>query len=347
MIEYKTGDILQENAEAIVNTVNCVGIMGRGIALQFKNTFPDNFKAYVTACKHAEVQPGHMFVYETTYPGTPRYIINFPTKRHWKDKSRIEDIEAGLKSLATVISKYNIHSIAIPPLGSGLGGLKWAQIKPLIIAALKPLKNVQIIIYEPEFVREKTTYSRKAPKMTAGRATLVQLMHRYLNALLDPFVTLLEVQKLMYFMQVAGEPLRLRYVKGLYGPYAENLRHVLNDIEGHLISGYVDGGDNPNKQLRLRQGAVEAASAFLENHAETRTRFDQVVKLVEGFESSFGLELLSTVHWIVQQESAHTLDDVVKQTYAWNKRKKQFTERQITLAAKILTQRGWISNLAD
>ena len=125
MIEFKTGNILTEDAEALVNTVNCVGFMGRGIALQFKKAFPDNFKSYSSACKRNEVQPGRMFVYATGQLAYPRYIINFPTKRHWRGKSRMEDIDAGLAALAEAIRSHNIQSIAIPPLGSGLGGLDW------------------------------------------------------------------------------------------------------------------------------------------------------------------------------------------------------------------------------
>ena len=123
MIEYKTGDILAEEAEALVNTVNCVGVMGRGIALQFKRAFPENFKAYATQCKRNEMRPGRVFVFETGEMLLPRYIINFPTKRHWRGKSRMEDIESGLGSLLEEIRSHGIRSIAIPPLGSGLGGL--------------------------------------------------------------------------------------------------------------------------------------------------------------------------------------------------------------------------------
>src|SRR5690606_26731097 len=120
MIEFRTGDILTADAEAIVNTVNCVGIMGRGIALQLKNAFPANFKAYEAACAREEVQPGRMFVFETDTLTNPKYIINFPTKRHWRGKSRIEDIESGLKALIDEIRARGIRAIAIPPLGSGL-----------------------------------------------------------------------------------------------------------------------------------------------------------------------------------------------------------------------------------
>lgn len=345
MIEYKHGDILQEDAEALINTVNCMGIMGRGIALQFKNAFPENFKAYVKACKNNEVQPGKMFVFETAQLTNPRYIINFPTKRHWRGKSRMEDIEAGLIDLVDTIQKYNICTIAIPPLGSGLGGLDWSIVKPRIEAVLRSLSDVHIFIYEPNGAPEKIAHNRNVPDMTPGRAALVELMNRYLNGLLDPFVTLLEVHKLMYFMQEAGEPLRLKYRKAIYGPYAENLRHVLNAIEGHLVCGYADGGDKPDKQLKLVPGAIKDAARFLDEHPDTRDRFNRVAELVEGFESPFGLELLSTVHWVMTQDSVQSVEDVIHHTYAWNDRKKQFTPRQIAIAVEVLSKKGWVNKL--
>ncbi len=346
MIEYKCGDILRAEAEALVNTVNCVGVMGRGIALQIKNAFPENFKAYAAACRNEEVQPGRMFVFETGQLTNPRYIINFPTKRHWRGKSRMEDIEAGLNALVDTVRQYNIRSIAIPPLGSGLGGLDWSEVKPRIVATLKPLADVRVLLYEPHGApaTEKMVHNREVPTMTAGRAALVELMSCYLAGLLDPFVTLLEVHKLMYFMQEAGEPLRLKYQKGPYGPYAENLRHVLHAIEGHLVSGYADGGDAPDKHLKLVPGAVEEAMTFLQQHPNTRTRIDKVENLVKGFELPFGLELLSTVHWVMKNESAHSVNEVINHTYAWSDRKRQFTPRQIILAANVVVDKGWVEN---
>ena len=346
MIEFKTGDILTEDAEALVNTVNCVGFMGRGIALQFKKAYPENFKSYSVACKRKEVQPGRMFVFETGQLTNPRYIINFPTKRHWKGKSRMEDIDVGLVALAEEIRSHNIKSIAIPPLGSGLGGLDWFEVRPRIEKMLEQFGDLKAIVFEPSdsLADEKVNRSTDVPAMTAARATLVGLMDRYIKGLLDPFITLLEVHKLMYFMQVAGEPLQLNYKKGTYGPYAENLRHVLNTIEGHLLSGYADGGDDPDKQLNLVPGALEDANEFLQNQEQTRERFERVSELVEGFESSFGLELLSTVHWVICQEAAETLEDVVKRTYAWNDRKQQFSRRQIELVINVLSRKGWVEN---
>lgn len=149
MTEYTSGNILYADAEALVNTVNCVGIMGRGIALQFRNAFPENFKAYQAACQRQEVQPGRMFVYATGELANPKYIINFPTKRHWRGKSRMGDIEAGLIDLQAVIRRLDIRSIAIPPLGSGLGGLEWEDVKPRIHEATEALADVQVLVYEP------------------------------------------------------------------------------------------------------------------------------------------------------------------------------------------------------
>lgn len=344
MIELKKGDILKSGAEALVNTVNCVGIMGRGIALQFKKAYPANFQAYAQACDAQIVQPGRMFVFETGYLTNPRYIINFPTKRHWKGRSRIEDIEAGLVDLRNVIETRGIRSVAIPPLGSGLGGLDWADVRPRIEAALKDLLNVEVFLFEPAGAPDPRVMARTRdiPAMTPGRAALVVLMHRYLGGLLDPFVTLLEVHKLLYFIQEAGQPLSLQYKKALYGPYAENLRHVLSVVEGHLLTGYADGGDAPDKQLSLVPGAVEDAEAFLANDLETMARFQRVVDLVDGFETPFGLELLSTVHWVAKRENAVSLQAASEATYAWNERKRSFTLDQIKLAFEMLSERGWI-----
>lgn len=341
MIEFKTGDILQANAEALVNTVNCVGIMGRGVALQFKNEYPNNFKAYKAACDRDEVQPGRMFVYETGMLG-PKYIVNFPTKRHWRGKSRIEDIESGLRALAAEIRNRGIRSIAIPPLGAGLGGLNWADVRPRIESALRGIEDLRVIIFEPNAAPAQIK-SREVPKMTPGRAALVVLMHRYLGGLMDPFVTLLEVHKLMYFMQEAGQPLDLRYAKAPYGPYAENLRHVLRAVEGHLIAGYADGGDSPEKQLELVPGAVGDAEALLADDGQTRERFDRVAGLVEGFETPFGLELLATVHWVARHERADTSEKAVEKVYGWNDRKQRFSPRQIGIAFETLRSKGWLA----
>lgn len=345
MIERKTGNILEEDAEALVNTVNCVGFMGRGIALQFKKAWPENFKAYSAACRRQEMQPGRMFVFETGRLTNPRYIINFPTKRHWRGKARIEDIEAGLKALAAEIQQRSIRSVALPPLGAGLGGLDWAEVRTRIERAMSELFDVRVVVFEPAGtpVLPRSMRRGRVAKMTPGRAALVGLMERYLAGLLDPFVSLLEVHKLIYFMQEAGEPLRLRFAKGPYGPYAENLRHVLSEIDGYYISGYGAGGDEPDKVLELVPGAVDDARRTLAERPKTRQRFERVARLVEGFESPFGLELLATVHWIVKHEHPASEHELIERFYGWADRKRQFSPGQIRLTAKVLREKGWIA----
>lgn len=348
MIRFERGDILAADTEALVNTVNCVGVMGRGIALQFKNRYPANFKAYAAACKLGEVQPGKMFVFDRREITWPRYIINFPTKRHWRGKSRIEDIVAGLESLVQEVESRGIRSIAIPPLGSGLGGLDWRRVRPLIEQAMSSLEDVEVVVYEPGGSGDTASHrSTDVPAMTEGRAALVVLMARYLAGLLDPSISLLEVHKLMYFLQLAGQPLRLRFVKGPYGPYAENLRHVLRQVEGHLVTGYASGGDSPSKQLAIVPGAVTDAQRFLEDHREASDRFSRVARLVDGYESPFGLELLATVLWVVEEGRTTDLQEVERAIHAWGARKLAFRRSQIELALERLQAEGWLGDVQE
>lgn len=346
MIRFKTGDLFAEEAEALVNTVNCVGVMGRGIALQFKRAFPSNFKAYAAECRRGEMKPGRVFVFETGSSLPPQYIINFPSKRHWRGKSRLEDIESGLRSLIQEIRARDIQSVAIPPLGSGLGGLEWSLVRSRILEAFRDVGDVDVTVFEPGGgpTDGRANRSSEVPRMTPGRAALVGLLDQYLRGLLDPFVTLEEAHKLMYFMQAAGEPLKLRFKKGHYGPYAENLRHVLHAMEGHMVTGYADGGDRPGKRLKLVPGALDDAQAFVATTHDTRTHVQRVTELVAGFESPFGLELLSTVHWVVTREGADSLAEVVSTAHDWNDRKKAFTRRQIKLARQVLREKGWLTD---
>ena len=172
MIRYTTGDILAEDTEALINPINCVGVMGRGLALQFKKAFPENYLAYAEACKHHQIRPGHMFIVETRQLANPRYIINFPTKRHWRDNSRIEDIDAGLKDLAAVINNLGLRSIAVPALGSGLGGLEWSNVRPRIEQALQGFETLNVSIFEPSAAHEKqqTNHRQDIPDAQTSRA---------------------------------------------------------------------------------------------------------------------------------------------------------------------------------
>ena len=345
MIQYKSGNILDEKTQAIVNTVNCVGVMGRGIALEFKNRYPDNFRAYALECKRHQMMPGKMFIHPTGELDYPQYIINFPTKLHWKEKSQIEYIQTGLEDLVRIIDRYQIRSIAVPPLGCGLGGLSWSVVKPLIERSLGRISDLSLVLYEPSLTSLPSTTQSKTdiPQMTTGRAVLLYLMHTYKQASLDPHITLLEIQKLMYFAQESGVNLKLAYSKGLYGPYANNLRHVLLKLEGTYTYGYGVDGDDPTKTIDLLPGSIQVAQTKLAEEPITRERIQRVQKLVEGFETPLGLELLATVHWIASKQNISDNYRILQEMHAWNTHKQIFTPRQIMIAYEPLSQGDWLT----
>ncbi len=348
MIHKVKGDILKADVEALVNTVNTVGVMGRGIALQFKRAFPENFRAYRKACEGGEVETGSVFTFDSGSMINPRYIINFPTKKHWRNKSKMEYIEQGLESLADEIKRLNITSIAVPPLGCGLGGLNWSKVFKLILTALSNIEGLTVLVYEPAGVpKVKMMQNRtEKPKMTFGRAVLLRLMKDYLDSQLDFSITLLEIQKLLYFFQETGVPLRLNYVKGHYGPYAENLRHVLSHIEGHFIVGFGDGSENPGKEIEYKPEALDEANKFINETQYIQANFKKIAGLIDGFETPYGLELLASVHWVAKQEDDKAKTDVkaaVKGVHLWSDRKKKyFKEAHIRIAWSRLKDQAWI-----
>lgn len=347
MIEFKQGNLLEEKTEALVNTVNCVGVMGKGIALQFKQAFPENFRQYEKACRAKQVQPGKMFTVSTGSLFYPRYIINFPTKRHWKGKSKIEDIKSGLKALVEEIQQLGITSIAIPPLGCGNGGLNWAQVKPLIESALAQRPEVQVIIFEPTGTpaAEKMPVATKKPDMTRARALLINLLELY--GIPGYELTKLEIQKLAYFLQVAGEPLRLRYEKNKYGPYAHNLNHVLKLLEGHYIRGYGDGSSiAQSAEIYVLPEGREVAQSFLATNPEAQERLQRVGDLIFGFETPYGMELLATTHWVAQENPkvAEDSNEAIALVHEWSDRKRQlFKPEHIRKAWQRLRDRGWLT----
>ncbi len=345
MIEKAKGNLLAADAEALVNTVNSVGVMGKGIALQFKQAFPDNYAAYEAACKHGEVNPGTMFVFHTNTFHNPRFIINFPTKRHWKGKSKIQDIESGLRSLIEVVRAENIRSIAVPPLGCGNGGLDWHEVRPLIEKAFSEIPAVKVQLFEPGGAPnpEEMKVATKRPSMTAGRAAILGLLSRYV--LPGYRLTLLEIQKLAYFLQEVGQPLKLDFQKQRYGPYAENLHFVLQRIEGHFVRGY--GDRSRDVSLELFPDAVREAEEFLKSETDTLERFQRVAQLIEGYETPYGMELLSTVHWVAAHEDSEAKYDperAIAGVMSWSDHKrKTFTPERISAAWHRLRTEGWFS----
>ena len=356
MIREQHGNLLEAKAEALVNTVNTVGVMGKGIALQFKRAFPANYKAYKRACDQGDVELGRMLVWDAgaLAKDGPRYVINFPTKKHWRSKSRLEDIEAGLRDLVRIVADLSIRSIALPPLGCGHGGLRWEDVRPVIVGAFEGAQEVDVQLFPPEGAPAAADQPVRTdrPRMSAGRAALIGILDRYLPYALE--VTSVDIQKLMYFMQEAGEPLRLNYSKGRYGPYADNLRHVLSSMEGHYIRGVGDGSQKALEALpfELLPGAVNDANNFLAALPDTRQRFERVAALIEGYESTYGLELLATVHWAATRVEAIDTSGpgadekgIAAIVQSWNERKgKLFTARHITVALSRLRTLGWFAS---
>ena len=343
MITLTKGNLLESNAEAFVNTVNCVGIMGKGIALQFKKAFPDNYEAYARACKKGEVRIGRMFVYETNQMFNPKYIVNFPTKRHWKSKSKLEDISKGLDDFVRQVKKLVIKSVAIPPLGSGLGGLDWSQVKYLIESAFEAIPDVEVQLYEPYRSPEadKILIKTKKPNMTKGRALLIKALELYRSQ--GYRHTLLEIQKLMFFLQEAGEKLRLNFQADQFGPYADNLHHVLQHMDGHYIRGY---GDRVSRhEIYLIGDAIREASTFLSQDKESEQRFECLARLIRGFETPYGMELLATVYWVVKEnpDTAEDADKVIEKVSNWNERKKRLMKpNHIKKAWERLKSESWL-----
>jgi len=344
MIEIATGNLLEADADALVNTVNCIGFMGKGIALQFKQAFPDNNAAYERACHAEVVQPGGMFIFETGSMIGPKYIINFPTKRHWRGKSRIEDIECGLLALIDDVRRLGIESIAVPPLGCGLGGLQWSEVRPLIEQAFAGLPDVRVLLFEPKAApaAKDMPVRTKKPNMTHARALFIKLMEQYSG--LAYRLTLLEVQKLAYFLQESGEPLRLRYAAHIYGPYAENLNKVLQAIEGHFTRGFGDS-PKPDRDIELLPGAVEVANVAIDVNSESHRRLRKVGELIEGFETPYGMELLSSVHWVAHHAEQPAKDEAsaVAAVHGWNDRKRSmFQPAHIAVAWRRLAATHWL-----
>lgn len=305
MMKFTQGNLLESHAEALVNTVNTVGVMGKGLALMFKDNFPSNFKAYAAACQAGDVRTGKMFVTETGSMLGPKWIINFPTKAHWRAPSKIEWIEEGLEDLKLVILENGIRSIAIPPLGAGNGGLDWKSVRGLIERSLSDLEDVEVIVYEP--VAEYQNVAKRAglKKLTPARGLIAEIIRKY--SILGIQCTVLEAQKLAYFLaryvdHMRLESMNLNFKAHKFGPYSEKLRHMLNDLDGsylHCSKRLPDAG--PFEQIYFIDAEKDKLAAYLSSPEAKpyRAALDATADLIDGFESPLGMELLATVDWLV------------------------------------------------
>lgn len=309
MISFTQGNLLEADVEAVVNTVNTVGIMGKGIALMFKDKFPANFAAYAQACEHEEVRIGKMFVTENNQLFGPKWIINFPTKTHWRVRTKIEWIEEGLKDLVRVLKEKNVHSVAVPPLGCGNGGLNWAAVQPLIVDALGDIEGLEVIVYEPTSKYQNISKRRGVEKLTPARALISEIVRRY--CLLGIDCSILEVQKLAWFMErgirraKVEDPLKLEFTANKFGPYSDKLRHLLDSLDGSYLKCDKRLADaEPLDLIWFNESKKDRVHAYL-NSGECKKyvgALDWTSRMIDGFESPLGMELLATVDWLVERE---------------------------------------------
>lgn len=353
MISYTQGNLLESPAEALVNTVNTVGVMGKGIALMFKDRFGRNFDLYAAACKAKQVKVGQMFVTETGELNGPRWIINFPTKEHWKGSSRLEWVEAGLQDLTRVLRERQIKSVAIPPLGAGNGGLDWPAVKSRIQAALGDVEGVEVIVYEPTDKYQNVAKRAGVEKLTPARALVAEAVRRYW--VLGMECSLLEIQKLAWFLERSVERLGLRndlkldFKAHRYGPFAPKLNHLLNSLDGsylHCDKRIADA--SPLDPIWFDSGRKELVQSFLKSEAkDVAPALDLAAVVIDGFESPFGMELLASVDWLLAREHvAPEVSAVLEGLADWpadgadgagNRKRQIFDERSVRIALERLT----------
>lgn len=317
MIKFDKGNLFDKRPDALVNTVNCCGVMGKGIALQFKNRYPENFKAYKNACDLSKVKIGEMFVFKNGVFG-PKYIINFPTKNHWKENSKKEYIVSGLKDLKRVIIEYGIKSIVLPPLGCGNGNLEWSYVKKEIQNALNDLENVEITVFEPlkQAVDIKGSENKK---ITAFRAVLIKAIQLYQDSLYE--LSNIEIQKLVYFIGLIMGSSNLKFQEATYGPYSPGVNNAIIGMAG-LLDGVTDGGQRFH--ISVNNETIDLVDEYIKSQNPLLIKnVDSVKKIISGYETPYGMELLGTVHWVCAQKEPENVEDVVRYVHAWSERKKE------------------------
>jgi O-acetyl-ADP-ribose deacetylase (regulator of RNase III)/uncharacterized protein YwgA len=328
MIKFLTGDLLKADAQALVNTVNTVGVMGKGIALQFKEAFPANTREYIRACKEKKLSPGVMLpVWDSNLLYGKKLIINFPTKVHWKQPSKYEYIETGLVALKELIIKENIKSIAIPPLGAGNGGLEWGKVKKMITNALEDV-NIDIQIYEPNAAIKEILQQqdqKKEIKLTPARASLLYCLFAFES--FGEYSSLFAANKLAYFLQRMGQNLKLDFKAHHYGPYALGVEKVLYYLNGTYIKGLEQGEAKPFEPLKLNYEKWDTVTEFIKSmEADDKDRLNQLLLFLKNFTSELSLEILSTVDFILKQHPNHSVEEIEKAI--WTDRKKKLFKKE-------------------
>ncbi|BDT68094.1 hypothetical protein os1_22760 [Comamonadaceae bacterium OS-1] len=344
MIHFTQGNLLEARAEALVNTVNTVGVMGKGIALMFKERFEDNFRMYAAACKAQQVRTGKMFITEPRELDGPRWVVNFPTKQHWRSPSQMVWVVQGLQDLRRFLLEHQVKSIAIPPLGAGNGGLDWAAVREQINLALGDLDGVDITVFEPTPQYLNVAKRTGVEKLTPARALIAELVRRYW--VLGMECSLLEIQKLAWFLERSIErfgpdnPLNLQFVAHKYGPYANRLAHLLNNLDGSYLHCDKRISDaDPLDVIWFDDDRKAFLDAYLKTEAKPYAQaLEHTAALIDGFESPFGMELLATVDWLLSQEGVPaTVEGVRAGLQRWpagaaERKSRLFDDRAIGIA---------------
>ncbi|MES2387631.1 MAG: macro domain-containing protein [Bacteroidota bacterium] len=338
MIHYVTGNLLKSQAQALVNTVNTVGVMGKGIALQFKEAFPQNYSEYLKVCKSGELQPGTLLIFEEQTLNGARTIINFPTKTDWRKKSTYKIIESGLQELRKQTEVKEIKSLALPPLGCGLGGLDWNIVKPLIERYLGDL-NARIEVFEPNSAIKAILQKEhsKEVKLTPARAMLLYTLFQYES--MGEKSSLFAANKMAYFLQEMGQPLRLNFVARFYGPYSLGVEKVLYSLNGKYMKGLEQGEAQAFEELKLDYSRLEEVTQYISNvlAPEERKRLQNLVQFIMGFESTFAIELLSSVSFLAKKNRLRSAEEVYEALQNWSQRKADmFKLRHVEIAWKHL-----------
>lgn len=356
MIINIKGNLLESDAEALVNTVNTVGIMGKGIALQFREAFPENYRIYKRACQNNELHVGELLItQESTLLHGMKTIVNFPTKIHWRYPSEYSYIAQGLKTLRKEIKERHISSIAIPPLGSHNGGLDWMKVKEMVETELEGM-NCKIYLYEPsDSIIEKMKSERI--RLTPARAMMLMVaadMNRY-----GEFASVFALEKAIYFLQRFGgqEIFKIDFKPYIYGPYSGGkVAHVLYRMNGSYIKGMVGMQNRPFDYIWLTDDAAKDAYSFISNHEnkELMEICSNTMKFLSPYYSNYSLELLSTVDYVLNnkqdfenwrnQEEEAILQKLRQKLHDWSSRKeKMFKAEHLELAVNYLRQYEGIS----
>lgn len=345
MIEYARGDILEADTEAIVNSVNCVGVMGRGLALQVKKAFPETFARYKAVCERGELEPGRVFIHDrgALLPvDGPRYIANVPTKTHWRPPSKVQYIEDGAEALVREVKRLQITSIAVPPLGCGGGGLDWQKVEPVLVAAFEAIPQVRVVLYPPHERAEADaavpgTDLPPAATLTRGRALLIDGINA--GSSVETLHRWTEGHAVAYLLQQGGEPLGLTFRIRPRGPLAGGVDHVLR----HLCASGALHGVEEGHTFRIAQDAVHRAASVIATHPDAGQRADRVRTLVSG--ARVPPETLAMVLWMVSDGSnpPANVRSAIEQIHALGTgTRERFSASDIQAAWGQLGTHGWI-----